>query len=439
MPNFIVVAFYTKQTPYAEEVKGLQRTCDEHGIHCHIKGYRNRGKWVKNAAIKPEFLLDMMDIHPDKNIVYIDADARIKRYPELFDTMNADVGVHWRKRGGGRQELLSGTIFLSPAAKPLVRAWAEAQQLVPEKWDQHVLEEVLKRWPHPLKVVDLPPTYCQIFDSMKDSGQPVIEHLQASRRFKKLVEKGQNGLLRMPTVIDNARIRLDVHTGSYWLVRPNRHAEKWLDENCDRVPGELRWTTKFNTDNRVDEFRPAFNGKVCSIVGKGPSLDYLRKEHFNPDDPIIALNEAIRVVESLELTNDVFGLQQDAKLRATCLPKRAPIFVETKAANYYGIHERAYIFQNSELGLSRSALSVSAAVMLAKLLGARGFKLYCFDACVNKQLTYAKCIGYKSTWGGAPNRFLGHRGKIEKRTGDAPIEWVIPEALASEAVDRSQQ
>jgi hypothetical protein len=36
-----------------------------------------------------------------------------------------------------------------------------------------------------VKVVDLPPTYCQIFDLMADAGEPQIEHFQASREAQR--------------------------------------------------------------------------------------------------------------------------------------------------------------------------------------------------------------------------------------------------------------
>jgi hypothetical protein len=440
MPNFVVVAFYTIATPYEEEIKGLKRTCDEHGVHCHMKGYENRGKWVRNAAIKPHFIRQMMEQHPGKSIVYLDADARMRKYPDLFDTLDADIGVYWRNRGG-RRELLSGTIFLkdTPATHKLMRAWEEAQAERPDEWDQRVLSRVLDKWKEPLKIAELPPTYCQIFDTMRDVGIPVIEHLQASRRFKRLVEnRPSKGLVQMPTVYANCKIRQHRSTGEYWIVRPHRLAEKFLDEHCHRVPGQLKWTSRFISDHRIDELHPVFMGKVCHIVGKGPSLDHLRSEHFH-SGPVIALNEAIHAVEELQLKNATHALQQDAKLRATCLPKRSPIFVETKAANYYGNVENAYLFQNAALGLNPSSLSVTAAILIAKTLGATSFRLLCFDACVNQKTTYAKRIGYKSTWGGSPERFHKHRSKILRRAKPLDVEWVIPEALAVEADDRSQQ
>ena len=432
-PNFTVVGFYTKDTPYEQEIQGLERTCKEHGIPCITRGYRNREKWVRNAAIKPEFLLEMLEL--GKTIVYADADARIRKYPKLFDTLDADIAVHYRtKRGRAQPELLSGTIFLASneRTKKLVAAWLVAQQEDPDIWDQRVLDRVLKDWREPLKLAELPATYCQIFDSMKDAGSPVIEHLQASRRFKKLVERHVSGVTAcIPDMIYGTRIRQHVGDGSYWIARPHRKVEAYLDTHCVRIGRSLRWVPKFVTDNRIEDLRSMFVGKLCYIVGKGPSLDHLTSGHFSrPDAPILALNEAIYAVEELNLPNPLFGLQQDASLRARCKPARSPIFVSTKAANYYVDCEQAYIFQNSSLGLSPNALSVSAAVTISRLLGSAKFEMLCFDACVNKKLTYAERVGYKSTWGGKPERFLSHRTKIIKHAQSTPVAWTIPEAPA---------
>jgi len=200
-----------------------------------------------------------------------------------------------------------------------------------------------------------------------------------------------------------------------------------MDNCCIRIPGTLRWVPRYLTDNRIEDLRPLFRGKICYIIGKGPSLDHLRAEHFpDLDAPIIALNEAIFSIEALEISNPIFGLQQDAKLRATCLPKRSPLLVSTKAANYYATYSKAYIFQNTELNLHRNALSVSAAITIARRLETKKFVLICFDACVNKNVSYAKCVGYEPTWGGAPKRFLSHRAKIIKHALRAPIDWIIP-------------
>lgn len=430
MRKYIVVCFYTKDTPYAQESEGLEESCNKFVIHCHRKGYQNRGLWVRNAAIKPEFLLLMFEQHPFQDIVYLDADARIKQFPKLFEQIDEDVGVHYRDHGNGRKELLSGTIYLknNERVRRLIQTWAIEQQKNPDEWDQKVFARILEKNTE-VSVLNLPANYCQIFDSMKSAGDPVIEHLQASRRFKKIVEldKVHESLMIIPEVMGKVRIRR-AFDGTYYIVRHDKIAEAFLDKYCQRLPNEKRWIPRFITDNRVEDFRPLFIGKSCYIIGKGPSLDDLSKEDFkNTHYPVICLNESIHKVETLKLINPVFGLQQDAKLKNHCKPNKAPLFVSTKACNYYNDYDKAYIFDNLRLGLTRNALSVTAAITISKLLGSQSYIMMCFDACVNRNTSYAACIGYISTEGGRPERFYDHRATIERQLGDTPVEWILPD------------
>lgn len=376
------------------------------------------------------------------NILYVDADARIRQYPKLFDDFDGDIGVHYRR---GR-ELLSGTIFLrnNERVRMLVNFWQGEQMLRPETWDQKTLDYVIQARAENLgvKVVDLPPSYTQIFDSMAHHGAPVIEHMQASRRYKKLVTVVEDPtILKFPGVIGKVRIR-QAADGTLYITRRDKQAETWLDVNAIRLKGQLRWfPIPPKTLDDLEKLKPEFQDKTICIVGKGPSLDNLRPEHFPKDATIIALNEAIHKVETLSLSHEsVFCLQQDARLRDTCLPKQARILASVKAMNFYSqVKDRAFIFDARQWGLNMNALSVSAAIALARRFGARDFILLCFDACVNKKLDYAECVGYDATWGGKKERFLTHRRKIEYRLKSYPTKWVIPEVPVGTSVDRPQQ
>lgn len=199
--RFIVCAFYTKDTFYEEEAKELIETADRFGLKYDIRGYESRGTWVRNASIKPEFIHAMLLEHPDDNILYVDVDARFRQYPSLYDDFNGDIGVHYRekKRAQKGRELLSGTIFLrnNEAVRKLVKTWIDYQQAQQNTWDQRVLDQVIEEHAKALgvRVVNTPPQYTQIFDSMRECGPPVIEHMQASRRARKrgLTHKGIPG------------------------------------------------------------------------------------------------------------------------------------------------------------------------------------------------------------------------------------------------------
>ena len=55
--DFIICGYYTKNTPYEEEIKHLVATCKQFDLNVHTQGYDSRGSWVQNCAIKGEFVL----------------------------------------------------------------------------------------------------------------------------------------------------------------------------------------------------------------------------------------------------------------------------------------------------------------------------------------------------------------------------------------------
>lgn len=410
--NFLIVAYYTKDTPYENEVEKFVQCCEKLKLNYYIVGYPSRGSWERNAAIKPHFLACVLGIWPNRRLVYLDIDARIREYPQLFDEIDADIGVHYRNGS-----LLSGTIYLSGSreCKSIVHRWLKEQEQHPTEWDQKVLQRVLTAED---SVYKLPGSYTKIFDKMND--QPVIEHMQASRRYKNRL----GGSVNIPEVFQNVRIQRSLD-GSYWIARKNKAVEDFLDQHCLRQRGELRWFAKEEVFENWLTLKDKFEGKVLTIVGKGPSLDYLDKTDFPHDGPVIGINEAIFKLEELGI--DAYGLQQDVSLKKSCWPDYSPIFVSRQARSWYMGHPECYIFANTQLGLSKNALSVSAAIEIGKRLGVASFRLVCFDACVNGQTAYAKCVGYEPEKGGFRDRFLKHRSKILSRTIGYDVEWLIPE------------
>ena len=420
--NFTVVAFYTYDTPYEDEVRGLAKTCEEHGITLYTKGYVSQGSWVENCALKAEFLLHVITTQPGRRFVYLDADARIRKYPTLFDTLSCDMAYHYRRN----RELLTGTIYFEKTQTTLdvFTGWKQEQKRNPLKWDQRTLQSVINRWERPLDVVLLPLTYTQIFDAKEAKEEPIIEHMQASRAYKQLIKLPEL-ISAIPHELDNMRLRRGAD-GCIFISRNNQKVEKKLDRMFQRIDVR-RWRPRVLSDMRIEDLRKYFKGQAVYIVGKGPSLDTLTRADFkNYSAPIMALNEAIHKVESLNLPNPTFCVQQDARLKATCLPKKSPIFVSCKAINYYADYDKAYVFENKRLRLSKDALSVSAALRLSGFLGTLEYKLICFDACVNGNTDYADAVGYASTKGGPPSRFLAHRKRILTKTDGLKVSWLIP-------------
>lgn len=186
MKPYIIVSYYTKNTPYEDIVQCLINSIVRCNIKYDIIGIDNLGSWYKNTQYKARFLLDMLSKHTE-NIVWIDADGVIKQYPILFQQIEGDIGVYYNPK-----ELLSGTLYLANNEKvrELVQRWitgiikSDANCL-----DQRILQLVLdEAIDLNLDICRLPIAYCQIFD--KHKGKPIIEHFQASRKFKQWRNRG---------------------------------------------------------------------------------------------------------------------------------------------------------------------------------------------------------------------------------------------------------
>jgi hypothetical protein len=432
MNNYLFVAYYTPSPIYEEAAKKLEASLIALKLRYKISCYPSRGSWLLNTGFKPEFIYEMMCKNPDYDIVYVDADAIVRKHPVYFDTFDGDIGVHY-KNG---EELLSGTIYLKNCEKvrTLITYWMSSQQHYATTWDQKVLNRVLGKFSRGLdiKVVDLPPTYTQIFDTMRKVGDPVIEHFQASRQQRK-VEYNER---LYPMDFNGARIRV-MPDGTFTIPRKNKSAEDELDKVYLRIPGSLRWYPRDGSKASVRQLKPLFSCNYCYIVGKGPSLDLLNKECFpNTLAPIIGINEAIHQVEKLDLPNPTIMMQQDIWLKESCRPKRAQVVISQRIRDFYSDIEDRIIFYGPEIGAPIACLTASYAICMAKFLGCHNFGMVCFDSCVNRSTSYAKCVGYEPTTAGKPERFLKHRSAFEHYLGKDKVEWILPSDGRGAAIDR---
>ena len=78
------------------------------GCRTRSTALRIAGSWIANCGQKPSFLLDRAKAHPGLRMLYVDVDARFRRWPTLAESFQEDLLVH-RRRG---RELLSGTLLL---------------------------------------------------------------------------------------------------------------------------------------------------------------------------------------------------------------------------------------------------------------------------------------------------------------------------------------
>jgi hypothetical protein len=119
-------------------------------------------------------------------ILWLDADAEIKRFPQLFQSLKCDIAAYMPRH------LLSGTVYFStsPIALEIARIWEQLCISAPETWDQKHLEATLWKQEAVVSFFNLPQGYCKVFDKRWNRHEEKVEtivHHQASRRFKSVV------------------------------------------------------------------------------------------------------------------------------------------------------------------------------------------------------------------------------------------------------------
>jgi len=206
------------------------------------------------------------------------------------------------------------------------------------------------------------------------------------------------------------RVRRDPF-GNLFLLRRNDKLERLLNQHCIKID-TLTWSIKHKNIADINKYKDIYKGKDCYIVGKGPSLDKLNMFTFDNDSPIICINEAGKIVEEIiGLKNPIYCIQQDAGLKDTCKIK-GTMLVSYLCQAWY---DKAIAYNPAQFGYgTRHPLSIEMAISFAKLWGCKKIKFHACDALVNGNTKYAKKVGYESTKGGNPSRFITHKKYIDK-------------------------
>jgi hypothetical protein len=182
----IFVNYYTPDNGYKAYADNLRTTLMRLNLDFDIQPIRNRGDWDTNTKFKPEFILKMLDAHPGRPVVWLDADAVVVSLPEKLLRCKADFACRIRETG----ELISSVMFFAnnEVCRELLKA---AQKLIDtgEKrsfGEQKFIEEAVVKWrkKKSFKFENLPESYCCIMGISKLNEDPVIEQHQASRSLK---------------------------------------------------------------------------------------------------------------------------------------------------------------------------------------------------------------------------------------------------------------
>lgn len=214
--------------------------------------------------------------------------------------------------------------------------------------------------------------------------------------------------------------------GSFFIPRNNRELENYLDRYCIKVENR-KYFPPIMEGYSIERLKDKYKDQVAYVVGKGPSLDKLTPEYFKEPGPVICVNDSINLIPKLD--HPIFVTQSDLNLKEDCLPKdeNVAMLLHIRLQKFYRNFHNKYFFHGSQLDPNLAGPGGAVGSCFGKYMGCKKIVLLCFDACVNKNTAYAKCVGYESNrWGMSPNRFLQHRQKIDKFLTDIDNEWIIP-------------
>ena len=192
----IFASYYTKNTGYEKQVEELKTTLRRFNLENDIRGIKDLGDWYKNTYIKSLFVVQTMKRHPDRSIVFVDADAKIRRSPVLFNDYDYDFAFH----NYNKKELLAGTLYFknSKGGRYMADQWLKIDReklttLMPQKNLHAVFNKVKDK----IKWDMFPIEYCMIFDCRaRGRVRPVVEHFQLSRKYKDIRQKQPGYRLR---------------------------------------------------------------------------------------------------------------------------------------------------------------------------------------------------------------------------------------------------
>lgn len=198
-----IVSYYTDL--YAWDAEQLIKSLARQGVSdFKVERRPQLGSWERNTQYKAPFILEkLLEGEP---VVWTDADSRIRQYPSLFDQLTSDVAFFYltkqqvpefklpagsilsREAVDRDGYLQSGTMFFNytPRTIELLNKWISINDQDHVQWDQWTLQTAIGQVPD-LIVEKLPPEYVWIDGSSEGifgSRKPVIEHLQASRKYK---------------------------------------------------------------------------------------------------------------------------------------------------------------------------------------------------------------------------------------------------------------
>lgn len=155
--HYIVVSFYTDD--YYKPACVLRDSLEKFNISYHMIRKNKEATWAKTTCLKPEVILDMMKLYPNKNILWIDADAEVLKELSEIDNISEDIHISACRgyfnlsnnaneytKVKSRKLVHSGTMYFKNCKQSIrfLHEWIDSLKNINEP-DQYILYEIIDR------------------------------------------------------------------------------------------------------------------------------------------------------------------------------------------------------------------------------------------------------------------------------------------------------
>ena len=159
-----------------------------------------------------------------------------------------------------------------------------------------------------------------------------------------------------------------------------------------------------------------YPGETLRVVGSGPSLAELTTNQIGPG-PLVAINYAIRIVESLLLPNPVYSLQKDLPFAPG---SSVPILAHLRESAQNGDFGD-YVFDcEGDFGVPWDTPSIVVCLHLAKLFGCSSVEYWACDSFRGDLRSYD---GERVTLDGRARHYAYHPHMVKAAAATLEINW----------------
>jgi len=162
--------------------------------------------WLGSVMYKPTFILNQLEKHPTRNILFVDADSEFLQLPDFQIFSGVDCSwMNFRRHPTHEIETLCGTLYFRncPDVREFVKCWRDRtvnwgwsstpeQGSLKAEWETGRPALPAKRWSDLLIHRDLPPSLVFIHDDFQllfPNVTPICLHHQASRRLRHITDR----------------------------------------------------------------------------------------------------------------------------------------------------------------------------------------------------------------------------------------------------------